>query len=288
VRLVPASAPGEAILAVKEQLRAVPDKGAGWGILRHLGDEATQSRLAALPRPRITFNYLGQLDGSFGPDALFRLAPEEPGPLADAAAPLGNALSIDGEVRDGSLRLRWTFSPRQLEPARVQALAAAFEAELLALLAHCLDQEAGGVSPSDFPLAGLDQGQLDRLPVPARLIEDVYPLSPLQEGMLFECLYAAGSEGGRETYVNQVRATVTGLDPARFAAAWQAAQDRHAVLRTSFSWAEGGVPRCRPSTARCRSTCAGTSWARSRTCRRPWQSSLPRIGGRASTCVRRP
>ena len=241
VRLAPAATPGEAILAVKEQLRAVPDKGAGWGILRHLGDEATQARLAALPRPRITFNYLGQLDGSFGPDALFRLAPEEPGPLADAAAPLGNTLSIDGEVRDGSLRLRWTFSPRQLEPARVRALAAAFEAELLALLTHCLDQEAGGVSPSDFPLAGLDQGQLDRLPVPARLIEDVYPLSPLQEGMLFECLYAAGSEGGRETYVNQVRATATGLDPARFAAAWQAAQDRHAVLRTSFSWAEGGV-----------------------------------------------
>ncbi|MFZ1425165.1 MAG: amino acid adenylation domain-containing protein [Geminicoccaceae bacterium] len=241
VQLTPAAGPHAAILAIKEQLRAVPDKGAGYGILRQLGEAAAQARLASLPEPRITFNYLGQLDAIFAANALFRLAAEDAGPMADALAPLGNTLSIDGAVEDGRLRLVWTFSWRQLAPSRIEALAAAFKSELLALLAHCRDETVSGISPSDFPLAGLDQAQLDRLPVPARQIEDIYPVSAMQRGMLFECLYAAGAEHGRGTYVNQVCATIAGLDVARFAVAWKAVQDRHPVLRTSFFWEEGGA-----------------------------------------------
>ena len=238
VRLTPAGDPGEALLAIKEQLRAVPDGGAGFGVLRWLGDVATRERLASLPAPHITFNYLGQLDGGSGDGALFRLADEDVGPLADPDAPLSNLLSIDGGVLAGSLRLTWTFAREQFAPGRIEALAAAFERELKALIAHCLEPGAGGISPSDFPLAGLDRAQLPRLPVAAREIEDVYPLAPLQQGLLFQCLYDTEAE----TYLNQIRATVAGLDVTRFAAAWQAAQDRHAVLRTSFSWQDVDRP----------------------------------------------
>ncbi|EGH18895.1 peptide synthase, partial [Pseudomonas savastanoi pv. glycinea str. race 4] len=44
------------------------------------------------------------------------------------------------------------------------------------------------MTPSDFPLADLDQAQLDALPVAATHIEDVYPLTPMQEGMLLHTL----------------------------------------------------------------------------------------------------
>ncbi|WP_161893231.1 condensation domain-containing protein, partial [Pseudomonas juntendi] len=57
--LTPAQDLAGSIKAVKEQLRAVPAKGIGYGMLRHLGDAAVQAGLAALPVPRITFNYLG-------------------------------------------------------------------------------------------------------------------------------------------------------------------------------------------------------------------------------------
>src|SRR6185369_7173703 len=49
--------PGDALKSIKEQLRAVPRKGLGYGLLRYLGDEATAAALAALPAPQVAFNY---------------------------------------------------------------------------------------------------------------------------------------------------------------------------------------------------------------------------------------
>ncbi|RMF32481.1 MAG: non-ribosomal peptide synthetase, partial [Chloroflexi bacterium] len=66
-----------------------------------------------------------------------------------------------------------------------------------------------------------------------RNIEAVYPLSPMQQGMLFHSLYAP--ESG--VYVEQLSCTLRGdLDVPAFRRAWQRVVDRHAVLRTSFVW----------------------------------------------------
>uniref|UniRef100_UPI00313E2A5D condensation domain-containing protein n=1 Tax=Inquilinus sp. OTU3971 TaxID=3043855 RepID=UPI00313E2A5D len=94
------------------------------------------------------------------------------------------------------------------------------------------------LTPSDLPLAGLNQAQIDALPVPAVAIADAYPLSPLQQGLLFHALHA--TETG--LYVNQVLATFDGpLDAGRFARAWEAATERHDILRTGFLW-DGPAP----------------------------------------------
>ncbi|HEX5720801.1 MAG TPA: amino acid adenylation domain-containing protein [Thermoanaerobaculia bacterium] len=67
------------------------------------------------------------------------------------------------------------------------------------------------------------------------MIEDVYRLSPLQEGMLFESLYAPEADA----YVVQVSWTLGGdLDPAALRRAWEEIVRRHSVLRTSFHWEE--------------------------------------------------
>lgn len=47
--------------AVKEQLRAIPDHGIGFGMLRYL-DDATAAVLAPRRLPDISFNYLGRFD----------------------------------------------------------------------------------------------------------------------------------------------------------------------------------------------------------------------------------
>ena len=67
-----AAGQGASIKAIKEQLRAVPHKGLGYGVLRYLADDLSRQAMAALPVAPITFNYLGQFDQSFGADALFR------------------------------------------------------------------------------------------------------------------------------------------------------------------------------------------------------------------------
>ncbi|WP_207266439.1 non-ribosomal peptide synthetase [Pseudomonas sp. GW101-3H06] len=233
LRLTPAPEQGDSIKAIKEQLRAVPHKGLGYGVLRYLADDLSRQRMAALPVAPITFNYLGQFDQSFGAEALFRPLDEAIGAAHDPRAPLPNELSVDGQVYGGELVLRWTFSAERFDPQTIRDLADAYVGELQNLIEHCLADDAGGLTPSDFPLAKLSQTQLDALPVPASVIEDVYPLTPMQEGMLLHTLL----EPGTGLYYMQDRYRINSeLDPQRFAQAWQAVIARHEALRASFCW----------------------------------------------------
>ncbi len=66
-----------------------------------------------------------------------------------------------------------------------------------------------------------------------RNIEDIYALSPLQEGILFHVLY----EPEEEVYVSQLTCTLVGpLDPPAFEIAWRGVVGRHPALRTAFAW----------------------------------------------------
>ncbi|MFI8376818.1 non-ribosomal peptide synthetase [Pseudomonas helleri] len=238
LRLTPQAAGGQgaSIKAIKEQLRGIPHKGLGYGVLRYLTDSATRQALADLPVAAVTFNYLGQFDQSFGADALFRPLAEATGAAHDPLAPLPNELSIDGQVYGGQLQLRWTFSAERYTPQTIATLAEAYVSELETLIAHCLSAGAGGLTPSDFPLTALSQAQLDALPVAAQQIEDLYPLTPMQEGMLVHTLL----EPGTGLYYMQDRYRInSALDPQRFAEAWQAVIARHEALRASFCWNVG-------------------------------------------------
>ncbi|TDR39584.1 non-ribosomal peptide synthase protein (TIGR01720 family)/amino acid adenylation domain-containing protein [Pseudomonas brenneri] len=231
-----ASGQGASIKAIKEQLRAVPHKGLGYGVLRYLADSTCRQAMAALPSASITFNYLGQFDQSFDSQALFHPLEAPAGPAHDPDAPLPNALSVDSQVYGGELVLRWTFSRERHDQQTISELADAYLGELQSLIAHCLRDDAGGLTPSDFPLAHLTQAQLDALPVPASAIEDVYPLTPMQEGLLLHTLL----EPGTGLYYMQDRYRINSeLNPERFALAWKAVIARHEALRASFCWNVG-------------------------------------------------
>ncbi|NWE23758.1 non-ribosomal peptide synthetase, partial [Pseudomonas sp. P7548] len=235
LKLVPKDSLADSLKQIKEQLRAVPDKGIGFGALRYLGTAEAQQALAALPRPRITFNYLGQFDASFDSaeqDGLFVPSGDASGAEQSPDAPLGNWLELNGQVYGGELKLNWSFSREMFAEATVQRLADDYATELKALIDHCCESAHQGVTPSDFPLARLSQDQLDGLALNVAEVEDLYPLSPMQQGMLFQSLYGEGSGD----YINQMRIDVQGLDVARFNQAWQAAVDRHEILRSGFLW----------------------------------------------------
>ncbi|MDA3137128.1 hypothetical protein HG619_24150 [Pseudomonas syringae] len=201
-------------------------------MLRYLADSASKAAMQALPVAPITFNYLGQFDQSFADDALFRPLEESPGEAHDPQAPLPNELSIDSQVYGGELLLRWTFSAERYEPAAIEALAQDYLKQLQALIAHCLADGSGGLTPSDFPLATLDQAQLDAAgsakPHRRRL-----PTDPDARG--HAAAHFAGA--GHRLYYMQDRYRIdSALDPQRFAQAWQAVIARHEALRASFCW----------------------------------------------------
>ncbi|NRA56462.1 MAG: amino acid adenylation domain-containing protein, partial [Gammaproteobacteria bacterium] len=234
VKLTPASTLDSAIKAVKEQLRAIPNKGLGYGVLRYLSDADTQQQMKALPKARITFNYLGQFDGSFNEDngALFSPAQGNGGASISDEAPLDNWISINGQVYNGELALSWSFSGEVYHTSTIQVLADKYTKALEAIVNHCLAEENYGLTPSDFPLTNLSQSQIDNLPVPVEQIADIYPLSPMQQGMLFHSL----NEPEAGAYLNQMRVDVSGLDVERFRQAWQTMLERHDILRAGFIW----------------------------------------------------
>ena len=71
--------PGDLLKSIKEQWRAVPDRGIGYGILRYYGDDATQAALANAPQADISFNYLGQIAAQSEMAGLFSGAEESAG-----------------------------------------------------------------------------------------------------------------------------------------------------------------------------------------------------------------
>ncbi|HBL14316.1 MAG TPA: non-ribosomal peptide synthetase [Cyanobacteria bacterium UBA11162] len=70
-------------------------------------------------------------------------------------------------------------------------------------------------------------------------IEDIYELSPVQQGILFHSLYAPELK----LYFIQDSFTVRGnFNVAAFDRAWQQVAQRHTILRTSFYWEEIDKP----------------------------------------------
>jgi non-ribosomal peptide synthase protein (TIGR01720 family) len=155
--------PGDALKSMKEQLRGIPRRGIGYGLLRYLsGDGAIVERLRAFPQPQVSFNYLGQFDQTLG-SSCFEWAAEPIETSHDTGGTRRHLLSINGSIRANRLQIGWTYSSAVHRPATVEALAQRFLTALRALISHCRTPGVGGYTPSDFPDAGLDQQQLDAL-----------------------------------------------------------------------------------------------------------------------------
>jgi amino acid adenylation domain-containing protein/non-ribosomal peptide synthase protein (TIGR01720 family) len=230
---------GDILKSVKEQLRQVPLKGIGYGVLRYLsGDEAIATKLRALS-PQIGFNYLGQFDQTLDRTSEFQLTTESIGSTQTLAGQRSHLLDINSFIVEGQIQIDWTYSTNIHESKTIDNLAKLFAQQLRSLIAHCLLPEAGGYTPSDFPLAKLNQSHLDRILTSLSIqstwkdLEDLYPLSPTQQGMLFHSLYAPDSG----VYVELLSCTFRGnLDVTAFEQAWQQAIARHAIFRTAFLW----------------------------------------------------
>ncbi|WP_217213905.1 non-ribosomal peptide synthetase [Streptomyces sp. AC550_RSS872] len=160
---VDAEDPAQVLKTVKEQLRSVPDRGIGHGLLRHL-DPDNGPLLASLPAPEVGFNYLGRTarsdDGDFSP------APEglrDLGAVHDPAMPVAHGLEITAvTTEDGRLDTTWSWAPGIWSEDDVSTLADRWFEELAAQ-AEGDSGTAGGHTPSDLPLVSLSQAEIDEL-----------------------------------------------------------------------------------------------------------------------------
>ncbi|MFJ5266794.1 amino acid adenylation domain-containing protein, partial [Streptomyces sp. NPDC088387] len=232
-------AAGVLLKTVKEQARAVPGDGLGHDLLRHLNPH-TAPILRAAPAPQIGFNYLGRFGGSASVADPAAWQPVGETALGGSVAPemrLPHSLEANATVRETpegpELEVRLSWPAGVLTDSAAEHLGDTWLAMLGGLAVHTRAPGAGGHSPSDFPLVpALTQENLDRLQAAVPSLTDVWPLSPLQEGMLF---HATFDEDGPDVYQSQRVLALDGpLDARRLRASWEALVARHEALRVGF------------------------------------------------------
>ncbi|WFA19852.1 amino acid adenylation domain-containing protein [Paenibacillus mucilaginosus] len=231
---------GTSIKRVKEELRSVPNKGIGYGILRYLAPHEGDTLLGM--EPEICFNYLGQFDQDLDNSAM-RFSPYSTGASVSGRSKRKFALDLNGMITGGALTLTISYSRGQYRSETVQELAGLLQESLQGIVEHCCAQEQRELTPSDLTLKGVSFGELlslqERISALGEL-EDVYGLSPMQKGMLFHSLLH-GDEGA---YFEQASFDVLGrFRPEAFKRALDALVRRHGILRTNFfsGWLEQPV-----------------------------------------------
>ncbi|QNP75101.1 amino acid adenylation domain-containing protein [Streptomyces roseirectus] len=235
---------GRAVKTVKEQLRAIPDHGIGYGLLRHLNPE-TAGAFTGLAAPQLAFNYLGRFTtGEQGDDGSWREAAESAAVVGgtEPGRPLSHPVTVTAlaqETPEGPcLTAIWTWSAG-LREAGIDELATAWFEALGALAACAAEPGAGGLTPSDVPLVEVGLDELEELEARWAGVADVWPLTPLQEGLLFHALY--DERAGVDVYAVQTTFVVEGgVDTGALRAACAALLARHASLRVGFGRLRSG------------------------------------------------
>ncbi|ATQ76400.1 hypothetical protein CR152_19100 [Massilia violaceinigra] len=154
------AADAQVIQAVKEQMRAIPEHGFGYGALRYLAGDNGQ--LGKRPRSPVLFNYLGRIDGGDS-NAMLSLATEAT-PLEQAPSnQRTHELEIVAAIQQDVLQVEWRFSGQRLRQEKQQQLLLGFMKRLRQLIDHC-QHSSGAFTPSDFPMAkGMNQQTLNKL-----------------------------------------------------------------------------------------------------------------------------
>ncbi|GMX65464.1 hypothetical protein Elgi_47340 [Paenibacillus elgii] len=221
------------IKRVKDSLRQIPNKGIGYGILKYLSEVSEDVRYAA--KPEISFNYLGQFDQDLTHNAL-QVSPFACGSEISGHTERSHALDISGSIAGGELAFTVSYSGKQYRRETMERLAGLLHTSLQDIIAHCAAKERPELTPSDVVFKGL--AVTERL---RRIgeIESVYPLTPMQQGILYHRLLDPESE----THLGQTAFTVRGsLDIRAFKQSLDAIVQRHDALRTNFYNGWDGQP----------------------------------------------
>ncbi|MBW8687177.1 non-ribosomal peptide synthetase [Chitinophaga rhizophila] len=227
----------DSLVAVKEDLRRIPGKGIGFGMLKYLREDYQ----ALSYTPSVLFNYLGNFDNSFGAD-------NKTG-FSYAAEPAGNniaeenaenvVLNISGSIVAEQLFLSINYSSQLYTQATIQRLSAAYKLALIRLIENVASEYNTFKTPSDLSYKGLSIAEVNTINADRR-VEDIYELSPLQQGIYYHWL----TETSSAQYFEQIsyRINTDIMQPEAIRDAFQQLIDRYGVLRTSFVNSLSDVP----------------------------------------------
>jgi|GEM_PF-731952 len=215
--------------AVKEALRSLPNQGLDYLLQQYFTENYSPDNRRQPYTAPISFNYLGQFDESTEHN-VFSIAGEPRG--EDVSAKWISAFDWEflGMVTGAQLELSVTYSTTQYKPDTMNRFMEQYHAKLRELLAYCQAYHKKELTPSDLSYKQLTIEQLDTLQNSYE-IEDIYPLSPMQQGMLFHAI----ADPTSTSYFEQTAYCLVGqLNIEAVEKSLNALMARHPVLRTRF------------------------------------------------------
>ncbi|MGG4187178.1 amino acid adenylation domain-containing protein, partial [Paenibacillus peoriae] len=225
------------IKRVKEDLRHVPHKGIGYGILKYMSQDDADHFLTL--QPEISFNYLGQFDQDLENSDISLSSHTGGEPMSDSTL-LEHPLNVNGMITAGMLTLEIRYDSKVYHGQNVENFARLLQESLQEVIVHCASKERSELTPSDVLFKGLTLEQLEQLTEQTASVgelENVYALSPMQKGMLFHSLMEPGSGA----YFQQASFDQHGsFDVAVFRQSLDLLTQRHEALRTNFHMFETG------------------------------------------------
>ena len=203
------------IMAVKEQLHAIPHYGIDYGILRYLSEVGKLEYT-----PQISFNYWGQFDHVFSKDSGFKYKW-----LKLASHPKNlrtHVLNVEAVIHNGQLQLQWVYSKHLHHEATIKKLADQYQNLLKILLQEIMASATQNSDIHHIPYQKHDEQ-----------LSHTYLLTSLQKGLLFQTI----SNPNSEAYIVQFHwKLASSLHLPTLKQAFQLLIDRHDILRTRFVW----------------------------------------------------
>ncbi|MDQ1558181.1 MAG: hypothetical protein QOD32_1241 [Pyrinomonadaceae bacterium] len=153
----------ERLREVRDQLRGVPRKGLGYGLLKYVG----QAEALAGVNAEVSFNYLGQWDANLG--GLFHGAQESAGESQWEGEERSHLIEVHGSVSGARLRMVWTYSRNLHKAETMERVAALFRRTVEQVVAACvgecdaglcLEDESAEAESSDFSLSDAELSDL--------------------------------------------------------------------------------------------------------------------------------
>lgn len=234
----------DVVRRIKDVRRSIPRNGFDYFAMRYLSAAGRETFGSSGPM-EVLFNYLGQYQQLERDDSL----------LSQQSLPQGATLSdfdekltrfalfeISATVSRGVISLQFLYNKHMARKADVARWADAC-AQSLKNITEVLPHMPSEKTLNDFPLVPLTYDALralrDNLLPELSLasmddIEDIYPVTPMQTGLILSQLQDSG------TYKTSFTFKLTsnrsdGIDTHNLIDAWQAVVDSHAILRTIFT-----------------------------------------------------
>lgn len=224
------------IKEVKETLHQIPNKGIGYGILKYLTADQYKSDVKFHLIPRLSFNYLGQFDADLEQKS-FGIARESAGIPISPNARREYELDINVVTIKRQLQVSISYNKKQFKSSTIKTLLEHYHRGLSHIISYCSERQEKELTPSDLTYKKLSIEELDELKA-QYLLEDIYTLSPMQEGMFFHYLYRQSSSA---YFVQNTFRLHGNLDILYVEKSINQLFKRHDILRTAFIKTKAGI-----------------------------------------------